>query len=173
MGASHCKGLSMKVGVLPMKLEILWEIAELTSQIFGFMQQVGDWCCRNEGSIYVNRGLTQNGRKTKGKLVCNYANDWIGVGNIWLKRRHFFSTGSCVRKGIWIVELLSPAISNFHLKLWLVVTGTMEFLNDFPISWECHHLNWRSPLFVRGAGSTTKTARRCPWRRHCLPHGLP
>ena len=33
-GASHCKGLSMKVGVLPMKLEILWEIAESTSQIF-------------------------------------------------------------------------------------------------------------------------------------------
>ena len=95
------------------------------------MQQVGDWCCRNEGSIYVNRGFTQNGRKTKGKLVCNYANDWIGVGYIWLKRRHFFSTGSCVRKGIWIVELLSPAISNFHLKLWLVVTGTMEFWMTF------------------------------------------
>ena len=32
----------------------------------------------------------------------------------------------------------------------LVLTGTMEFWMTFHINWECHHPNWRTPLFFRG-----------------------
>ena len=31
----------------------------------------------------------------------------------------------------------------------------MEFY-DFPFSWECHHLNWRTPIFQRGRYTTNQ-----------------
>ena len=39
--------------------------------------------------------------------------------------------------------------------LWLVVWN-MTFI--FPFSWECHHPNWRSPIFQRGRRKTTNHA---------------
>ena len=51
-----------------------------------------------------------------------------------------------------IVNLESNIIICIHMWIiiWLVVTGTW-FLY-FPIYWEFHHPNWRTPSFFRGVG---------------------
>jgi len=37
-------------------------------------------------------------------------------------------------------QIQGDSMRNKMKKIWLVVTGTMEFY-DFPFSWECHHPN--------------------------------
>jgi hypothetical protein len=55
---------------------------------------------------------------------------------------------------------LGSGIWTNPIQTLLVVTGTwLDY--DFPFSWECHHPNWRTPSFFRGAG--------VPPTRDCWP----
>ena len=84
-------------------------------------------------------------------------------------------TSQLIHRGMWSIRALPAWIKparaevgspkgrsqkrisrRFHGKfmVWLVVTGT--WILYFPIDWEFHHPNWRSPSFFRGVETTNQ-----------------
>ena len=75
-----------------------------------------------------------------------------------------------------LVQLSTPQFSSWITGWWF---GTMEFY-DFPHNyWECHHPNWRTPSFFRGAGlgippSSIACWSHGDWLRDLgIPMGIP
>ena len=74
-----------------------------------------------------------------------------------------YGDGFCVTNWIWL-----GYINGIYSGLMGLMTGWwfgtwMDY--DFPFSWECHHLNWRTPSFFRGVGWNHQ-----PVGDGCSPH---
>jgi hypothetical protein len=66
------------------------------------------------------------------------------------KKPHFNGNSRILKwRYVKLVPYFGPYLGAISPSVWWF--GTMEFY-DFPFSWECHHPNWRSPSFFRGAG---------------------